>query len=180
MVTLTDLADEYGASLQVEGKSPRTVETYTRTLRTFLAYLPEEISAEEVTPRRVREYLAQRKTQVSESTVAQEASRIGCFFKWLIREEEIERNPLRNIKPARPPAKPVATITLDDLTALIESLSGSQLQRPRRELSCAPHQGQGQQDSCGSVRTQNRSGSSSLPSSTGQASAVRPRSALAD
>ncbi len=103
------LLSEYEDSLS--GKSPRTVDAYTRVLRQFLSWLAEKpgngdgFQPEQLTRTALEFYLAElRKAGYSTSHQSRLKSAVSGFANWLIEEKKLlQRNPTGGIKlPAEP------------------------------------------------------------------------------
>lgn len=87
----------YLASRKIEGLSVNSVKQYGRILGRFSNALRRNV--EDITTMDIRIYLANfSKTGVKNTTLATHTDSIRRFFKWLVDEEYIERNPLNKIK----------------------------------------------------------------------------------
>lgn len=98
--TLDNMGDRillYLASRKIEGLSENSIKQYGRTLGKFANHIRKNV--EDVTTMDVRIYLANfSKTGVKNTTMATHTDIIRKFFKWLVDEEYIDRNPLNKIK----------------------------------------------------------------------------------
>ena len=87
----------YLASRKIEGLSVNSIKQYGRTLGRFSDQVRRDV--EDITTMDVRIYLANlSKTGVKNTTLATHTDTIRRFFKWLVDEEMITRNPLSTIK----------------------------------------------------------------------------------
>ncbi|MDP8246599.1 MAG: tyrosine recombinase XerC [Candidatus Tritonobacter lacicola] len=84
--------------------SPHTLESYSRDLRQFRDYLREyarggrEISPGEIGISILRSYLGRMKmAEYSRATIARKMSVLRSFFRFLVREEILEANPMAGI-----------------------------------------------------------------------------------
>jgi len=128
------LAAGYQLCASTEGKSPRSIEAVTSSVKyfqRFLATQPESIHLTDVTRQEIRGfiaylqqarcYAAHRYTPVQDKNLS--GHTINCyvrslriFYSWLVSEEIIEVHPFNGVKIPRPPVK------------VIPAFSGSQIQ----------------------------------------------------
>jgi integrase/recombinase XerC len=81
----------------------------------------------EVTRRHVEAFVRHRLAQVKPATVSAEFRALQQFFKWLVREEEIDTNPMTGAQAPIVPEEPVQVLEVDQLRALIDSAKGNDL-----------------------------------------------------
>lgn len=120
------LAD-FLAYLRLErGYSSATLEAYGRDLAQFEAFLQEEglslAQAAEIGKQHVQRYLVfLHRLKSSKASVARKLSTLRSFFKFLLRQGQIERLPLEGIRnPKQDKMQPVV-INVDQAFALLES-----------------------------------------------------------
>jgi site-specific recombinase XerD len=99
----TDLDDNvdkinlFLATLKIEGRTDSTIEAYTCEYRTFFQFVNKNFR--EVTTNDIRLYLAHCKTvrKNSDVTLNNRIRNLRSLFKWLTKEDFIEKDPLRKI-----------------------------------------------------------------------------------
>lgn len=89
----------YAGSLLTEGKSKRTVEEYIRLLKTL--YYEVGKSLLELNTSDIRIWLAKMQSKASLRTCENYRSYISAFYKWLVMEEYLDKNPCTRIKPIK-------------------------------------------------------------------------------
>src|SRR4051794_20792797 len=102
-----------------------TQRIYTSAVRELAAYLTttsdeQRLSPAEVTRRDVEAFVRHRLDKVKPATVSADFRALQQFFKWLQREEEVERNPMVGAVPPLVPEQPVPVLTVDELRALLD------------------------------------------------------------
>jgi len=132
-VTLQDLLDGFLFSLQAEGRSPKTNESYSKYLKVLLSYSksqswPERVDQLEV--RHFREFLTWVATRTYEFTTGNNARRIALpraskawryykavrrLFNWSAEEGLLEENPIKGLRYKTPPPPPIEPYSLDEL-----------------------------------------------------------------
>lgn len=137
---LDDLFSIFYNAKVAEGRSDRTLETYSENYRFFCDYLdnnhvPREIS--EVTPTLIRGYITwmlktKRKWEghghkkeanmtegLSPVTVNTRLKGLRTMFRFLLTEGHIESNPFDSVKPVREPESDIKIMTPDQLKQLL-------------------------------------------------------------
>jgi site-specific recombinase XerD len=113
--------------LAAEGKTAKTVRTYTEAVQWFAAaYLRREGNRtgwEEVRKRDVREWVAWLLGQYSAAYASNQYRALQQFFRWLAVEEEIP-DPTAGLKPPRVPDKLVPVFTGDEIPRLQRACAG--------------------------------------------------------
>jgi integrase/recombinase XerC len=121
------LLDSFTLALEAEGKSPKTVENYSRAVVAFARWLREHDQADDVTTVRaddVRGWLVGLKGTVSPSTEYRNYSGCRQFFAWCAREGELEVSPMVNVRPPKVPEPRTVMLTADQMCALLADCSG--------------------------------------------------------
>lgn len=148
--TLLDWIDQFQTALAVEkGYSPHTCVAYGRDLRDFVQYLRQKRGAstaaaasedpgpglEAVDLLAVRGYLGVLHRKNQKSTLARKLSSLKSFFKFLVRREVVEENPVEMIQSPKLP-KPIPTyLPVDDMFRLLDSLpAGGELPLRNRAM----------------------------------------------
>ncbi|MFR9796186.1 tyrosine-type recombinase/integrase [Streptomyces sp. MS06] len=137
------LAASWLRALKSENKSDNTLRIYGHAVRSFAAYLLDEdsgyrpTSSDDGTPGRpapadlddvhrehVQAYVAATITRTSPANAHQHFRALKTFFNWLVDEEELDRSPMRTMKPPAVTEKEVPVIREQDLTALFRVCKG--------------------------------------------------------
>lgn len=129
------LLDSFTLALEAEGKSPKTVENYSRAVVALARWLRGQDRADDVTAVRaddVRAWLVSLHGHVAPSTEYRNYSGARQFFGWCVREEELEASPLANIRPPKVPEPRTEMLTAEQLRALLAGCAGRDLV-PRRD-----------------------------------------------
>lgn len=117
------LVDEYINYLLVEkGCSPHTIEAYSRDLGRFIAHIRAKGCSriQDVTAEIVLAHLAkQRERGLCARSVNRELAAVKGFYKFLIREGRVDRNPLANIGTAKGWMNLPHTLSHDEMNRLL-------------------------------------------------------------
>ncbi len=105
---------------QVEDKSPRTIENYKMVLTPFLAFLgnrkPDSYE--------IRSFLASLNGKLGPHSRHIYYKCLKRFFNWLVEEEITEKNPMKNIKPAKLPEPVIKPHSQANISKILELCSG--------------------------------------------------------
>jgi len=116
-------AKNYLIACKVEGKSPRTIETYSMVLSRYLQFT----NGTGTSTIQIREFLLSlREAKLSPSTVHIYYRSLKTFFKWLVAEGFTTKSPMDNIRPPRLPnmiIRPFSRQDIDNLLLLCSSTS---------------------------------------------------------
>jgi integrase/recombinase XerD len=136
IMTTSQAADLYLGELARQGRTPRTLASYQRTLHKLADAYPNH-DVEELTASMLRSFLdgyaRNRKTGKGmnrPATIAQAVTIVRCFFKWLHEEELIARDPAERIR--RPKLAPayendnVVTVSSEDVKLMLLAAEGWQ------------------------------------------------------
>jgi len=117
----------FGLYLAAEGKSPRTIRTYTEAAAWFAAaWLTGRAACtgwEQVGKRDVQEWMVHLLALYSPAYASNQYRGLQQFFKWLAAEEEIP-DPMEGLRPPKVPAKLVPVFTAAELAALERACAG--------------------------------------------------------
>lgn len=112
-----DLISSFVASLNVQGRSQKTIERYVYVIGRFMKYA--NTSARSITVYHIRDWLAAEKGRgIQESTLEGNRVVLCSYFNWLFREGLIERNPIANIGVIKVPKKVKKTLSDIDFERL--------------------------------------------------------------
>lgn len=121
---LPELIKSYLLAGKVEGKSPKTLEIQVAILASFADFSKDE--EEPLTANNIRLYLLSLQSRnLSPDTLLTYYQRLKAFLNWLVNEEHIEKNPMRNIKPPRLPKRIVRPFSEEDIRNLLLLCSGN-------------------------------------------------------
>lgn len=110
--------------------SDATQRIYASAAIMFAAFVSEQEGApepSEVTRRHIEAFVRHRLGQVKPATVSADFRALQPFFKWLVREEEIEQNPMLGAEAPIVPEQPVPVLEIEQLRALLNACKGNDL-----------------------------------------------------
>jgi integrase/recombinase XerD len=121
---LDPLVERYLSQLRVEGGlAINTLESYRRDLTKLQQYLSQQQlrMGVPISPQIVVAFLASLKQKpLAASSIARMLSAMRGWFRFLVREEIAEGNPLRDLATARRPVRLPRTLTIQEVTALLD------------------------------------------------------------
>jgi site-specific recombinase XerD len=138
------LATSWLRALRSENKSENTIRIYGNAAKQFGRYLldeengyqptadedggagrPAPASLAELHREHIQAYIAATIARTSPANAHQHFRALRTFFNWLVDEEEIDRHPMRTMKPPQVPEVEVPVIPEADLTALFKACKGT-------------------------------------------------------
>lgn len=126
----TALIRDFGAWMKYRNLSVSTQRIYTgavHQLADFVASEPRPPGPEAVTRRHIEGFVRHRLETVKPATVSADFRALQQFFKWLVREEEIERNPMLGAVAPMVPEQPVPVLEVEQIRALLDMCKGNDL-----------------------------------------------------
>ena len=121
---LDPLAERYLSQLRVEGGlATNTLESYRRDLTKFQQYLSQHQirMGAHISPQIVVGFLSSLKqAPLAAASIARIVSAMRGWFRFLIREDIVEANPLRDLAPAQRSVRLPRTLTRQEVTALLD------------------------------------------------------------
>ncbi|HWF60530.1 MAG TPA: site-specific tyrosine recombinase XerD [Nitrospira sp.] len=121
---LDPLLERYLSELRIEGGlATNTLESYRRDLLRLQRYLRRhQLSiGDSVSPHRIRSFLSSLKQEtLSAASIARLLSAMRGWYRFLVRENLVEINPLRDMTTVRRPVRLPRTLTHQEVTALLE------------------------------------------------------------
>ncbi|MGQ0696329.1 MAG: site-specific tyrosine recombinase XerD [Nitrospiraceae bacterium] len=121
---LDPLAERYLSQLRVEGGlATNTLESYRRDLTKLQQYLARHRlrMGDSVSPKIVVAFLASLKQKpLAASSIARMLSAMRGWFRFLVREEIAEANPIRDLATGRRPVRLPRTLTMQEVTLLLD------------------------------------------------------------
>lgn len=134
MATISDALTAYHICARAEGKSPRTVEWVTSSMRYFMAFLGGDRDMGSITGNDLRlfiialqdiekfaehPFIKPQQKKLSPTTIGTYARAIRAFFGYLYREELIDSNPMLKVKMPKVPKKVVPTFSQNEIEKLL-------------------------------------------------------------
>lgn len=131
---IATLLPSWELHLRAERKSPKTVSTYLKNLGQFLKWC-EETGAEPALDRRtVTAYIASVVDTRTGATGRTRLVALRSLARWMLAEEEIERDETVSIKPPKLEEHLVEPFTPEELAAIVRACEGRRLM-DRRDLA---------------------------------------------
>ncbi len=125
VLLLDPLVERYLNRLRVEGGlATNTLESYRRDLFRVQRYLLRHRlhMSDFLPPQIIRSFLASLKQEaLAASSVARMLSAMRGWYRFLVREKILKANPLRDVATARRSVRLPKTLTLQEVTALLEA-----------------------------------------------------------
>ena len=131
---MDDWIDEYANYLKLEKNvSPHTLRNYLSDLRQFEEFLSQrakenaetKIPLEDVTVHVVRAYLASLSKDHRKSSIGRKLAALKGFFRYLIREKRIERDPLALVSTPKQEKPLPVFLSVDDVFRLLGGIQGA-------------------------------------------------------
>lgn len=118
-----DLVEEFLSVQRQRGRRPGTITSYRLFFRRYAQELGKAI--DEAETRDVRRFLrAEEERGNSHSTIASKVHRLSAFYKWLEREELVEKNPMKRIDAPTVPAPPPKHLTHEEIEQIRDVAKG--------------------------------------------------------
>lgn len=124
------LIRDFSAWMKYRNLSESTQRIYSGAvlgLSAFLATQQGDPAPDEVKRRHIEAFVRQRLEKVKPATVSADFRALQQFFKWLMNEEEIERNPMIGASSPIVPEQPVPVLDIEQLRALLDACKGNDL-----------------------------------------------------
>jgi len=114
--------------LRATNKAPKTIKSYTDTVRRFRDFLTENgmpTDIRRLTREHVETYIAVQVERFRPKTAQIRYGDLQQYFKWATEEREIEVSPMANMKRPQVPEEPPPVLTHDQLKALLKACEGA-------------------------------------------------------
>lgn len=99
-----DMLSAFVASMQVQGRSRKTIYRYRYVIGKFMDYIG--VTTRQINVNHIRNWIAAEKNRgIQESTLEGTRQVLSSYFGWLFREGLIERNPMSNLGVIKVPKK---------------------------------------------------------------------------
>jgi len=132
---LAAAVDSWDLALNAADKSPKTIRSYTDTVRALARWLEahgHRADTEGVTPEAIREFLVAERERTSAATAAAHYRNLSVFWKWAVAEgERTSANPMLNVDRIKPPKKVKTFYDDDQLRALLKTCAGTSFEDRR-------------------------------------------------
>ena len=139
-ISIAPLAASWLRALRSENKADNTIRIYGNAVNTFTAFLldgyqpadsedgtrgrPAPAGLDDIHREHVQAYIAATINRTSAANAHQHYRALKTFFNWLVDEEELDRHPMRTMKPPAVTEKEVPVIPETDLVALFKACKG--------------------------------------------------------
>jgi len=122
-VTFADALRGFDRFLGAERNcSPHTRRAYASDLAQLAAHLGPEARPEAVTPDDLRAFLADRhRRRLHPASIGRKLAAIRAFYRWLVREERLERDPSAGLSGPKQPLRLPRPLSVDDCAAVVEA-----------------------------------------------------------
>jgi len=124
------VARDFRAWMKYRNLAESTQRIYTSAVRELAAFLTAQgkpAAPSRVARRDIEAFVRHRLASVKPATVSADFRALQQFFKWLVREEEIDRNPMLGAEAPIVPEQPVAVLAVEQLRALLDVCKGNDL-----------------------------------------------------
>ena len=131
---LSTLVPSWERSLRATNKSPRTIETYTESVRQLHAFLVDKAMPTDVTKIRrehVEAFIESLLEKFKPATANNRYRGVASFFKWAAEEGEVPSTPMAKMKPPRVPEPETPVVAEDQLRKLLKACDGKDLEARR-------------------------------------------------
>jgi len=132
--------EAFQAYNEARGLSPRTTLCYKKLLRCFHRWFTDEYGNDgDMTARRIREFLAAKRTEGRKlSTIQTYWATLHAFFAFLVLDEVLPENedPMKLVKPLRVPMPKIEPLTDKELRNLLDSFDKHNLADYRNYIIC--------------------------------------------
>ncbi len=119
------LGRSWERSLRSAGRSPRTIDSYLESLRSFVAFTVDRGASappDEVTRAEVEAWIVELLDTRSAATARLRFASFKQFCRWCVREGEMATDPTDGMAPPAQPTREVPVIDSEDLTRLLDSI----------------------------------------------------------
>lgn len=139
---LLDLEAYWLLSLEAEGKSSATLETYRNGLERFCAWLSDDgktehcrVTVDQVTEEMCQEFMVWLRRTWSLGTASTRHKALKSFFAWALSREEIPASPMARVKRPIPPVDTVPILTDLEVQALLATCGRGKSFLERRDYA---------------------------------------------
>lgn len=119
LLTTSDITDKivlYLKAKGIEGIAEATIQNYFYLLRKFSAFTNKQVT--DININDLREFITLESKNIKQSTINTKIRYIQNFFKWLVEEEIIEKDPSKKLPNLKIPKKLRNSLTIEELERL--------------------------------------------------------------
>lgn len=124
---LRSLGGSFRRSLLAENKSKSTIAVYGSAVERFAEFLEERdfpTTIDDVSRQHVDEFIAYLLETRKPATAHNRYRALKTFFEWCVREDELEANPMRTMRPPQVPEVPVPVLGVVDIKKILQACDG--------------------------------------------------------
>ena len=117
---------------------PKTIETYSESIRQFARFLAEQGMPQDVAKikrEHVEGFIAELRERWKSATANNRYRGVQAFFKWLVEEGEIRESPMARMKPPKVDEAPPPLLTDNEVRALLATCERGQNLEDRRDYA---------------------------------------------
>jgi len=134
MDDLSVLLPDWRTHLRARNRAPSTISSYLTVGENLLDYLRATgmpTAASGLAREHLEHFLADLADRVGPATVAKHYRSLQQLFRWLVEDGELARSPMERMRPPQVPEQPVAILTDDELSALLDACRGNTFENRR-------------------------------------------------
>jgi site-specific recombinase XerD len=131
---LSPLVDSWARSLRSRSVSPNTERVYLRAAGALAAFIasyepgpgmkPAPAGPDDIHREHIEAFITHATASSGAATAAQYFRSVRTFLNWLVEEEELDRSPMRRMKPPQTTEKEVPVIDDGDIRRLLATCKG--------------------------------------------------------
>jgi site-specific recombinase XerD len=128
------LVRSFELSLRAANKSPKTIKSYTDSVRGLCLFLVDNgmpTDTRHLTREHVETYVALQIERYRPKTAQIRFGDLQQFFKWAIEEREIDVSPMAHMKRPHVPEEPPPVLTEEELRSLLRTCDGTGFENRR-------------------------------------------------
>src|SRR5262245_38726871 len=126
---LPQLLASFKLHLRAEGRSPRTVETYTESAQAFMDHLAAEgapLARDTFTADSVRSWLAAlRESGKAPATISIRHRGLRAWARWLVAEGELANDPFANVSAPKVEPEKAPVLEIENVRAMLATCDNS-------------------------------------------------------
>jgi integrase/recombinase XerC len=119
---MLDYLEFFARWLTVEkGYSDHTVDNYLRDVRSLMSFVGEDCSIAEIDQAKIRGYIYSLSTKNKQSSVARKLSALQTFFRFLIHEKKLTKDPLVGVSRPKQVSHMPIFLSVDEAFSLVDA-----------------------------------------------------------